>query len=383
MCPKWGSAGELRHRRTTSGDQNRQPDPGSLSPLLAEIPLRETTTGKPNPQPNPNAQEETSPPPYATTLGLGGTLSRETTIRGPNPPPDSNTHENTLPTPYATLSHHGTLPPQGTIPGGLSPPTSNATLGPRGSSSPQETTTGGPNPQPDPHTHEDIPPTTNHTSGLRGAFSPQEITLGGPNPQPNPHTHEGTSPAPYASPFSLRREFLRESMTLETLRAHNPATRTPCGSSHVQEPTPPRPSRFPIADAAACRTVVGITRAFDERDPRMVAARTAQAIAVAVSTSRSYTAVVSAATAAESFALLAMEDPRYQFPLPSDQLKVRYTNAIAIATNTAMAAKTGIPNDIPPFEWRVFVAFIVGSWAFVTVLWWAVKVVATLIVRYS
>lgn len=113
----------------------------------------------------------------------------------------------------------------------------------------------------------------------------------------------------------------------------------------------------------------------------MVAARTAQAIAVAVSTSRSYTAVVAAVTAAESFALLAMEDPHYQFPLPSEQAKVRYTYAIDIATNTALAANTGILTA--PRGWVNRTVYIVGNWALVTVLWWAVKTVVALILKNS
>jgi hypothetical protein len=72
----------------------------------------------------------------------------------------------------------------------------------------------------------------------------------------------------------------------------------------------------------------------------MVAARTAQAIAIAVSTSRSYTAFLSAVTAAESVALLSMEDSRYQVPF--DRLKDRYEHAIDIAANTTIAAEASI-----------------------------------------
>lgn len=303
LCPKWGSIGELRYRRTTSGH--------------------------PNPQPNPNAQEDNQPPPYVT-LDFRGALARETTLGESDPRPDFNIHEDT-------------------------PPTTNAALGVRGALPPQDITPGRPNPQPDPDTHEDIPQTPNTTLGLLDALS-------------HNFTYRGVT-------------FAHESVTLETLRAHNPATRTPRASSHVQTPPSHRSTPRGVADGAACRTVTGISRAFDEQDPRMVAARTAQAIAVAVSTSRSYTAVVAAVTAAESFALLSMEDTRYQFPLSSDQFKDRSMLAIEIAINTAVAANTGIP--AAPRGWGTLLVRIVVDWALVTVLWWVVKAGAAFIVKYS
>lgn len=293
LCLKWGSIGELRHRRTTSGHQDPQPDL-NFPRLIDETRQQEITPGVLSPRPNPNAQEDNPPPPYVT-------------------------------------------------------------LGVRGALSPQDITPGGPNPQPDPDTHEDIPKPPNTTLGLLDALSHNS-------------TYRGVT-------------FVNESVSLETLRAHNPATGTPRASSLVQTPPSHRSTPRGVADGAACRTITGITRAFDEQDPRMVAARTAQAIAVAVSTSRSYTAVVAAVTAAESFALLSMEDTRYQFPLPSDQYKDRSLLAIEIATNTALATNTGIP--AAPRGWGTFLVRIVVDWALVTVLWWAVKAVAALIVKYS
>lgn len=389
LCPKWGSNRELRRRRTTFGDQNPQPDPGSLSPLYSETTLRETTSGKPKPQPDPKSgpidktqsretvprgpnpqPNTTSPSPLVgeaplrgTTIGernvqpdlnlprlIDETRQQETTPGGPNPRPNPNAQEDNPPPPYVT--------------GALS----------------RETTPGGPNSQPDPNTHEDTPPTPNAASGLRGALSPQERTPGGPNP-PTPNATSGVHGALSHSFTEHGRTYNCERVTLENLRGHNPATRTPRASSHVQTPPPHGSSRYEIAGDAACSTVTGITRAFDERDPRMVAARTAQAIAVAISTTHTYTASVAAVTAAETFALLSMEDPRYQFPLSSDQYRERTRQATDIATNTAVAAKIVFPCTSD--NWIFAVVVIVASWALVTVLWWVIKVVAALIVNYS
>jgi hypothetical protein len=90
-------------------------------------------------------------------------------------------------------------------------------------------------------------------------------------------------------------------------------------------------------------------RALDEPNPRMVAARTAQAIAVAVSTSRSYAAFVAAVTAAESSALLLVED--YRDHSSRERCRVRQRNALETATNVAMAADAGItPVGAWPFN---------------------------------
>lgn len=124
----------------------------------------------------------------------------------------------------------------------------------------------------------------------------------------------------------------------------------------------------------------------------MVAARTAQAIAVAVSTSRSHTAFLAAVTAAESFALLSMEDSLYQADVPDDRLKDRYTQATGIATDTVVAANAGITATGPwPYNihnthapgkqqqqqqsrgWVLTLIIIGFDWALVTLLWWAVK----------
>lgn len=74
--------------------------------------------------------------------------------------------------------------------------------------------------------------------------------------------------------------------------------------------------RTPIgaATTAASHAVVGVVRALDEPSPRMVAARTTQAITMAVSTSRSYAAFVAAVNAAESAALIISEADRELTP---------------------------------------------------------------------
>lgn len=415
LCPKWGSIGELPRRRTAFGDQNPQPDPGSLSPLHSETTLGETTSEKPQPQPDhksgpidktqsqetvPRGPNPKSNPGYISPL-FGDAPLRAATMRGLNPQPNTTSPsplDGEAPLRGITIGERNAQPDlnlprlidetrqQGTTPGGPNPrPSPNAQEDNppppyvTGALS-RETTPGGPNPRPDPNTHEDTPPTPNAGSGLRGALSPQERTPGGPNP-PTPNATSGVHVTHSHSFTEHGRIYIRESVTLETLRGHNPAARTPRASTYVQTPPLHRSSRHGDAGAAACSTVAGITRAFDERDPRMVAARTAQAIAVAVSTTCSHTALVAAVTAAETFALLAMEDPHYQFPLPSDQYRDRSRRAVDIATNTAVAGKLGFPSTSRAYLNAV--AFIMVSWALVTVLWWAIKVVAALILYYS
>lgn len=97
-------------------------------------------------------------------------------------------------------------------------------------------------------------------------------------------------------------------------------------------------------EAAASVAVIGMIRALDEPNPRMVAVRTAQVIAVAVSTSRSYAAFVAAVTAAENSALLLIEKEKDRENGPPDRCSVRQrqTNAIYAAAVTATAADAGI-----------------------------------------
>lgn len=102
-------------------------------------------------------------------------------------------------------------------------------------------------------------------------------------------------------------------------------------------------------EKARTSAVIGVVRALDEQDHRMIAARTAQAIAVAVSTSRSYASFVAAVTAAESTAFLLHEVHRDQEP--PGRCRELTRNAIRNAANTAMAADAGITATGPwPFN---------------------------------
>lgn len=97
--------------------------------------------------------------------------------------------------------------------------------------------------------------------------------------------------------------------TLETLRARNPPrtppgdmgpTRPPCVSDDLEE----------TSVSAIFAAVDGVALAMREKNNAMVAARSIQAIATAVSTSRSYAAFVAAITAAEFQALIVADDIR-------------------------------------------------------------------------
>lgn len=320
-APKPGSIGETRPRRTTPGFSDPLPD--LRSALFGERLLRETVPMGPNPQPDPGA----------TLLLLGEMPFRQTTPEWPNSRPDPIAQEDTPPPAYATLDLYGSPPQNATPQNAISPP-AYATLDLHGftpqneatllllSEMPfREITPEWLNSWPDPIAQEDTPLPAYATLDFRGS-TPQNAT-----PQ--------------------RQRLIYENATLETLRAHNPATRTPRPDSHILEPPPRRTTPYGVASAAAYRTVGGITRAFDEQDPRMVAARTAQTIAVAVSTSRSYTAFLAAVTAAETFALLSTEDSHYQVHVPSDHLTDRYEQAISIATNTAVAANASLTASDP------------------------------------
>lgn len=161
-----------------------------------------------------------------------------------------------------------------------------------------------------------------------------------------PGTRKESPPPPYATSDLLPRSInqlprsIEGSESIEVLRAWNPPTQPP--SEQVPILRAPRHLIRPntAAKAAASTAVIGMIRALDEPDPKMVAARTAQAIAVAVSTSRSYAAFVAAVTAAESSALLLIEDCRDNSS--PESCSIRQKNAIRAAANTAMAADAGI-----------------------------------------
>lgn len=186
-----------------------------------------------------------------------------------------------------------------------------------------------------------------HKLKLSGKTQYLETASGRSNPQTAaPGTPKESPPPPYATLDLLPRSInqlprsIDGSESIEVLRARNPATRPPSEQSRILRP--PRHMTTPntAVRAAASSAVIGMIRALDEPNPRMVAARTAQAIAVAVSTSRSYAAFVAAVTAAEGSALLLIEDDR-DYSLP-DRWSVRQRNAIYAAVNTAMAADAGM-----------------------------------------
>ncbi|KAG8162467.1 hypothetical protein KVR01_008232 [Diaporthe batatas] len=147
-------------------------------------------------------------------------------------------------------------------------------------------------------------------------------------PPPPYNTLDHPSPSTHELPSSID-----GSESLEVLRARNPAT---------PFLRPPRDETRPLqaTELAAQAAVIRMLRALDEPNPTMVAARTAQAIAVAVSTTRSYAAFVAAVTAAESSALLLVEDHRDNSQ--RDRCRSRQTNALEAATHAAMVADAGI-----------------------------------------
>lgn len=123
----------------------------------------------------------------------------------------------------------------------------------------------------------------------------------------------------------------RETENINTLRDGNPRL--------ALDPPLPKRTRIGSADAAARTATIGVSRACRESDPVIAAAHTAKAIAVAVSTSRSYADFVAATTAAESAALLIAEAHRDNIPSARHRQRVR--NAINSAVESATAADTG------------------------------------------
>lgn len=179
---------------------------------------------------------------------------------------------------------------------------------------------------------------------LSGKTQYQETASSGSKPQTAaPSTQKESLPPPYATLDLLPRS-IDGSESIEVLRARNPATRPPSEQSPILHPPKHMTRPTTAVKAAASAAVVGMIRALDEPNPRMVAARTAQAIAVAVSTSRSYAAFVAAVTAAESSALLLIEKEKDRDNSPPARWSVRQRqkNAIYAAAVTAMAADAGI-----------------------------------------
>lgn len=122
---------------------------------------------------------------------------------------------------------------------------------------------------------------------------------------------------------------------INTLRHANPRL--------ALDPPLPQTTRFKTAEAAARTAMLGVGRAFKQHkndpDPALMAAHTAHAIALAVSTSRPYAAFVAATTAAESAALIIAEGIRHKSSW--DRKLERVENAIWLAVESALAAEAG------------------------------------------
>lgn len=135
---------------------------------------------------------------------------------------------------------------------------------------------------------------------------------------------------------------------LEALRARNPP-RIPPGRRCLNTPPPPQETREETIRAAVETATEGVLRATSQKDQPMAAACAVRAIALAVSTSQSYTAFVAAATAAEFEALLCAEDDRrpdsdsYLYP------RGRYTNIMNAAFEAVRTADATM--DDVPFTW--------------------------------
>lgn len=174
----------------------------------------------------------------------------------------------------------------------------------------------------------------------------QETMLEDLQPRPAPDSQKDTPPPPYATldipcdthpnpPTSTPKP-----ETLEALRARNPDARPHGEGVPVLRPPIHTKTHHGAAKAAAARATIGVIRALDEQDHRMIAARAVRAIAVAVSTSRSYAAFIAATTGAESAALIFREARRDNET--DSQVDERIRHAIRTAAETALAADAGV-----------------------------------------
>lgn len=137
-----------------------------------------------------------------------------------------------------------------------------------------------------------------------------------------------------------------EDVSLETLRGRNPPS--PAHFKSSPGLVPPKHSNTPreAAKGAAVSAVNGYVRALEEKDPRMVAARIAEAIATAASTCRTHAGFVAAVTAVESAALLYLENKRLH--ASSAQLEALTKHAINVAVDAALAANDDSTASAPP-----------------------------------
>lgn len=161
----------------------------------------------------------------------------------------------------------------------------------------------------------------------------------------SPGTQTDRLPPSYDSLFPLA-----TSTAPDTSRSRLPETASTRGTENINtlcngnprlalNPPLPKDTRFKTAEAAAKTAMLGVARAFEQSDPAVIAAHTAHAIAVAVSTSRSYAAFVAATTSAESAALIIAESHRRY--IPSARNLQRASNAVRRAAESGVAAEAG------------------------------------------
>lgn len=137
--------------------------------------------------------------------------------------------------------------------------------------------------------------------------------------------------------------------TLEILRARNPP-RTPPGDMGPTRPPRVSDDLEETSISAIFAAVDGVALAMREKNNAMVAARSIQAIATAVFTSRSYAAFVAAITAAEFQALIVADDIRRSYDpdfVPSDV--PRLLNLWEVAKQAARDAHAA--TDAAPGAW--------------------------------
>lgn len=101
--------------------------------------------------------------------------------------------------------------------------------------------------------------------------------------------------------------------------------------------------------AAVVTATNGLRRAFAERDPAMVAAQAIRAIALAVSTSRSYSACVAATTAAEFQALRCVEESRRPDFVSDPYPRLHRRNVVEVAFDAVRASDATVYDE--PYGW--------------------------------
>lgn len=164
-------------------------------------------------------------------------------------------------------------------------------------------------------------------------------------PRPAPDSQKDTPPPPYSTlntPCTATPQPATSTCqadTLESLRARNPVAQPHRKGSPILRPPPHEATADEAALSAAASAIIGIGRALDEQDRRMIVARAIRAIAVAVSTSRSYAAFIAATTAGEHVALMLRESSRDHEP--SSRVRERTRHAMRTAANTALDAEAG------------------------------------------